>query len=240
VCFNILITAIATIFYLMQFENPTTPIPSQYIYPELSTLSVIYDRALTERDHTLARLIPGLSFAMIALSSLISLVVCIYTATRMMRRHPNYTVCLVGLVLAISGLLCPDFIVARLMDSRVVGSLIVCALIFDVIGTIWIYGSKNIYTDLEFSIGRPIFKVWLLLWTLAPIVLATILVWWLVSYTGADLLGEWLPRWLPVVVSLVLIFVMACVEVGKQVDYNLCSMITGAAKPSKDWGPCKF
>jgi solute carrier family 6 (neurotransmitter transporter), invertebrate len=142
-------------------------------------------------------------------------------------------------VLSIAALLCPNFIISRVLDSRIVGSMIVCAMAVDVMGTIWIYGTKNLYTDLEFSIGRPIFKVWLMMWSITPIVLATILIWWLVSYAGEDMVIEFVPRWLPIAVCLVLIMVMGCVEVAKQVDYNLCSMIQGSAKPSKDWGPCK-
>lgn len=235
--FNILITAISVVFYLFQYRNNVTE--QNPFYPELSTLTVIYDRAITvqEADPTVQRLIPALSYAMIFVSSLVSIAVYVYTSTRIIRKHPNYTVCLAGLVVAIAGLLCPNYIFPRILDTRIVGSLAVCAMIFEIILIIWVYGSKNLYTDLEFSLGRPVLKAWLFIWGFIPVLLMALLCWWAITYYDTDLLIDYFPKWLPVVFSLTVIVLLACVEIGKQVDYNLCSMIHGATKPSKDWGP---
>uniref|UniRef100_A0A182JF42 Sodium/chloride dependent transporter n=1 Tax=Anopheles atroparvus TaxID=41427 RepID=A0A182JF42_ANOAO len=235
--FNILITAISVVFYLFQYRNNFTE--AHPFYPELSTLTVIYDRAITvqEADPTVQRLIPALSYAMIFVSSLVSIAVYVYTSTRIIRKHPNYTVCLAGLVVAIAGLLCPNYIFPRILDTRIVGSLAVCAMIFEIILIIWVYGSKNLYTDLEFSLGRPVLKAWLFIWGFIPVLLLALLCWWSITYYETDLLIDYFPKWLPVVFSLSVIVLLACVEIGKQVDYNLCSMIHGATKPSKDWGP---
>uniref|UniRef100_A0A182WLZ6 Sodium/chloride dependent transporter n=1 Tax=Anopheles minimus TaxID=112268 RepID=A0A182WLZ6_9DIPT len=212
---------------------------SHPFYPELSTLTVIYDRAISvqESDPTLQRLIPALSFTMIFISSLVSIVIYIYTSTRIIRKHPNYTVCLAGLVVAIAGLLCPNYIFPRILDTRIVGSLAVCAMIFEIILIIWVYGSKNLYTDLEFSLGRPVLKAWLFIWGFIPVLLMALLCWWSITYYDNDLLIDYFPKWLPVVFSLSVIVLLACVEISKQVDYNVFSMIHGATKPSKDWGP---
>ncbi|XP_053662125.1 sodium- and chloride-dependent neutral and basic amino acid transporter B(0+) [Anopheles marshallii] len=235
--FNILVTAIAVLFYVFQFNNSFTE--SHPFYPELSTLTVIYDRAITvqESDPTLQRLIPALSYTMIFISSLVSIVIYIYTSTRIIRKHPNYTVCLAGLVVAIAGLLCPNYIFPRILDTRIVGSLAVCAMIFEIILIIWVYGSKNLYTDLEFSLGRPVLKAWLFIWGFIPVLLMALLCWWSITYYDNDLLIDYFPKWLPVVFSLSVIVLLACVEISKQVDYNVFSMIHGATKPSKDWGP---
>ncbi|XP_050073671.1 sodium- and chloride-dependent neutral and basic amino acid transporter B(0+) isoform X2 [Anopheles maculipalpis] len=235
--FNILITAIAVLFYVFQFNNSFTE--SHPFYPELSTLTVIYDRAISvqESDPTLQRLIPALSYTMIFISSLVSIVIYIYTSTRIIRKHPNYTVCLAGLVVAIAGLLCPNYIFPRILDTRIVGSLAVCAMIFEIILIIWVYGSKNLYTDLEFSLGRPVLKAWLFIWGFIPVLLMALLCWWSITYYDSDLLIDYFPKWLPVVFSLTVIVLLACVEISKQVDYNVFSMIHGATKPSKDWGP---
>lgn len=236
--FNILITTIAVVFYVFQFHN-TAPASPDLLYPELATLTAVYDRAVTvnESDPLLQRIIPGLSFALLFVCSLVSVTIYIYTSTRMIQKHPNYTVCLAGLVVAIAGLLCPNYIFPRLLDTRIVGSLIVCAMIFEIIMIIWVYGSKNLYTDLEFSLGRPVLKAWLFIWGIIPVLLIAILSWWTITYFDNDLLIDFFPKWMSVVFSLVVIMLLACVEISKQVDYNIFSMIHGATKPSKDWGP---
>ncbi|XP_053689546.1 sodium- and chloride-dependent neutral and basic amino acid transporter B(0+) isoform X2 [Sabethes cyaneus] len=235
--FNILITAIAVLFYLFQFHN--TANDPHLLYPELTTLTAIYDRAVTvrESDPLLQQLIPALSYLMLFISAVVSVTIYVYTSTRMIRKHPNYTVCLAGLVVAIAGLLCPNYIFPRLLDTRIVGSLIVCAMIFEIILIIWVYGSKNLYTDLEFSLGRPVLKAWLFIWGIIPVLLIAILSWWAITYYDNDLLIDYFPKWLPVVFSLGVIMLLACLEISKQVDYNIISMIHGATKPSKDWGP---
>ncbi|XP_052862518.1 sodium- and chloride-dependent neutral and basic amino acid transporter B(0+) isoform X1 [Anopheles cruzii] len=235
--FNVLITSIAVVFYLFQYQNNFTE--AHPFYPELSTLTVIYDRAITvqESDPTVQRLIPSLSYAMIFVSSLVSIAIYVYTSTRIIRKHPNYTVCLAGLVVAIAGLLCPNYIFPRILDTRIVGALIVCAMIFEIILIIWVYGSKNLYTDLEFSLGRPVLRAWLFIWGSIPVLLIALLCWWSITYYDNDLLIDYFPKWLPVVFSLAVIVLLACVEISKQVDYNIFSMIHGATKPSKDWGP---
>ncbi|XP_058835181.1 sodium-dependent nutrient amino acid transporter 1 isoform X2 [Topomyia yanbarensis] len=235
--FNVLITAIAVLFYLFQFHD--TAIDPHLLYPELTPLTAIYDRAVTvrESDPLLQQLIPALSYALLFISSIVSVTVYIYTSTRMIRKHPNYTVCLAGLVVAIAGLLCPNYIFPRILDTRIVGSLIICAMIFEIILIIWVYGSKNLYTDLEFSLGRPVLKAWLFIWGIIPVLLIAILSWWSITYYDNDLLIDYFPKWLPVVFSLGVIMLLACVEISKQVDYNIFSMIHGATKPSKDWGP---
>ncbi|XP_053676848.1 sodium- and chloride-dependent neutral and basic amino acid transporter B(0+) [Anopheles nili] len=237
ILFNVLVTSIAGVFYVFQFHNTFTE--AHPFYPELSTLTVIYDRAITvqESDPAIQRLIPALSYAMIFISSLVSIAIYVYTSTRMIRKHPNYTVCLAGLVVAIAGLLCPNYIFPRILDTRIVGALAVCAMIFEIILIIWVYGSKNLYTDLEFSLGRPVLKAWLFIWGLIPVLLMALLCWWAITYYDNDLLIDYFPKWLPVVFSLTVIVLLACVEISKQVDYNVFSMIHGATKPSKDWGP---
>ncbi|XP_055707809.1 sodium- and chloride-dependent glycine transporter 1 isoform X2 [Phlebotomus papatasi] len=235
ICFNILITMIAVTYFVFQFHNPFTE--TAVHFPELTALTAIYDRAQTESDPTLARVIPGISYLGIMIVAGISIVIHIYTASRILRKHPNYTLAFSAVVASIVALIAPQFTAARLLDSRFVGAFIICALIVDILAIMWIYGAKNIYTDLEFSIGRPIVKVWVVLWVITPIILAGLLAWWAVIYIPSELLIEFMPRWLPIVISFGIIVIVACVEVSKQVDYNFISMIRGAAKPSKDWGP---
>lgn len=236
ICFNLLVTAIAIAFYMMEFNNNKQDIPHQ-LYPELTTITTIYDRALDEKDPLLSRLIPGLAYLMILLSSLTTLVILIYTSSRMVRRHPNYTMCLAALVLAIIGLLCPEHLFPSILDARIVGSVIVGAMAFDIMSISWVYGFKNLYTDLEFSIGRPILKLWLLFWLLAPVALMGLLIWWAITYVTGEPVVDFIPRWLPMVIALAFIVILACVEVSKQVDYNVFNMIVEATRPSKDWGP---
>lgn len=235
-CFNVFIVALSVTFFVTQFNNPTTQ-NSTIILPELKPLTSIYDSALSDPDPLLSRLIPGLAYLIVVLTSITTIAISIYTASRFSRRHPNYILSLTGLVTSITALIYPDFFVSRILDSRIVGVLVICALIVEKFLFCGIYGVRNIYTDLEFSIGRPIMKFWVFMWCTIPLILSGLLIWWSISYNPSDLAAMYLPRWAPIVLSVIIIFVMACIEVYKQVDYNCFSMIQEAAQPSKDWGP---
>ena len=237
ICFNVLVITLSVSFFITQFNNEITQ-NSTILFYELKTLTSIYDTALTESDPLFSRLIPGLAYVFVVLSSVISIAVSIYTTSRYFRRHPNYIMSLTGLVMAISALLSPRYIVPRLLDTQLVGIFVICALIFDIMSITWIYGAKNIYTDLEFSIGRPILKTWVCMWCIAPILLCGLLAWWCsIVPSSIDLILIKVPRWTPIILCLVIILVVAFFEVYKQVDYNCCSMIQEAAQSAKDWGP---
>lgn len=235
-CFNLFIVTLSVTFFVTQYNNPITQ-NSTIIIPELKPLTSIYDTALTDSDPLLSRLIPGLAYLIVVLTSVTTIAISIYTASRLSRRHPNYLLSLTGLVTSITALIYPDFFISRLLDSRIVGVLVICALIVEKFVFCGIYGVRNIYTDLEFSIGRPIMKLWVFLWCMIPFTLSGLLIWWSISYNPNDLAVTYLPRWAPIVLSFIIILVLACIEVYKQVDYNCCSMIQEAAQPSKDWGP---
>lgn len=221
---------------MTQYNNSITQ-NSTLIIPELKPLTSIYDTAVSDRDPLLSRLIPGLAYLMVVLTAITTIAISIYTASRLSRRHPNYILSLTGLVTSITALIYPEFFISRILDSRIVGVLVICALIVEKFVFCGIYGVRNIYTDLEFSIGRPIMKLWVFLWCTIPLMLAGLLIWWSISYNPNDLAIAYVPRWAPIVASFIIIVVLACVEVYKQVDYNCCSMIREAAQPSKDWGP---
>lgn len=235
-CFNLFVLTLSVTFFVTQYNNPITQ-NSTIIIPELKPLTSIYDTALTDPDPLLSRLIPGLAYLIVVLTSITTIAISIYTASRLSRRHPNYLLSLTGLVTSITALIYPEFFISRILDSRVVGVLVICALIVEKFVFCGIYGVRNIYTDLEFSIGRPIMKLWVFLWCTIPLTLSGLLIWWSISYNPSELAITYLPRWVPIIVSVIIILVLACVEVYKQVDYNCCSMIQEAAQPSKDWGP---
>lgn len=234
--FNVLVLILSTTYFLIQFNNTYT-LKSTITIPELKPFTSVYDNALEYVEDEETPLLTGLAYAMIVLISITSIALQIYTAARLIRRHPSYVMCATALIVAITGLLCPNYIIARLFDMRIVGAFIVCALIFDLISITWVYGAKNIYTDLEFSIGRPISKLWVFLWCISPILLLSMLIWWLITYNSGDILIDYIPKWLPIAISLSIIVFLAFTEVYKQVDYNCCSMIREAGISSKDWGP---
>lgn len=221
---------------MTQFNNEFTR-NSTILLPELKPFASIYDNALENPDAEQARVLAGITFSIILLVSILSLALSIYTASRLLRRHPNYVMSVTALIVAITSIMCPKYLVSRIFDTRIVGAFVICALIFDIISITWIYGAKNIYTDLEFSVGRPISKVWVFLWCIAPVSLVGILGWWAASNNEMDLGAVYWPRWGPVAISVGIILLIACVEVYRQVDYNFCSMIHGAGVSSKDWGP---
>lgn len=236
-CFNVCVCSLAVGFFATQFSAPQS-LNATITMAELNPLTAIYDAAANEPDAMLARLQPGLAYALIVLCALLTMATAIYTASRFVGRHPNYTLSLLGLVTATCALLGPRYIVARVLDAPVVGVFAICALIFDIMSITWIYGAKNIYTDLEFSIGRPILKTWVLMWCITPVLLAGVLAWWASSFgAGLDLQFAVLPRWSPIVLALALVALVACVQVYDQVGYNCCSMIQEAAHSSTDWGP---
>lgn len=232
-CFNVFIVTLSVAFFMTQYQNPTT-LNATISLPELKPLTAIYDAATNEPDPTLARLIPGLAYFLIVLVTIMSVSISIYTASRFFNRHPNVIMGLLGLVASTAALLGPKYIVPRLLDAEHVAVLVIVALIFDIMSITWIYGAKNIYTDLEFSIGRPILKVWVFMWCITPVVLTGLLTWWAIDL---NMLLVMPPRWTAILLALLIIAVVACMQVYQQVDYNCCSMIQEAAQSSTDWGP---
>ncbi|XP_030385433.1 sodium-dependent nutrient amino acid transporter 1 [Scaptodrosophila lebanonensis] len=236
-CFNLLVNAIAVTLFMVQFDLSSN---GYQLMDELKPLTAIYDRVLygTQSPNAwLQHLIPSLIYALIIIAALVSITVAIYTSTRLVPRRPNYVICLVALVVAVMSFAAPKFQIARVLDSRVVGTMIVTALVFELIAITWIYGAKNIYTDLEFSIGRPIFKGWMWLWCSCPAILTGILVWWCADDDSDDLLSNYLPRWAPILFVLGVILIIACVQIFRQVEYNFFGMICEASKSAKEWGP---
>ncbi|KAH8322309.1 hypothetical protein KR059_011256 [Drosophila kikkawai] len=237
-CFNLLINAIAVTLFMVQFDLSANGYQNM---EELKPLTAIYDRVLNgskEGDSQLLQhLVPSLIYVLVILVAMVSITVAVYTSTRLVPRRPNYVICLIGLVVAVMSFAAPKFLIARVLDSRLVGTMVVTALVFELIAITWIYGAKNIYTDLEFSIGRPIFRVWMWLWVTCPAVLTGILVWWCADDDQYDLLAEYLPRWAPILFVLAVILIIACVQIFRQVEYNFFGMICEASKSAKEWGP---
>ncbi|XP_075159531.1 solute carrier family member bloated tubules isoform X2 [Haematobia irritans] len=235
-CFNLLINAISVTLFMMQFHHSVN---GAYLIEELKPLTAIYDRILLDTPHHAlwVRILPSLINGLVVIACAVSIVVGVYTCTRLVPRHPNYVISLVGLVGSIISLSSPDFYVARLLDSRVVGTMIITALVFELIALTWIYGVKNIYTDLEFSIGRPILKLWLGLWCICPAILTGLLVWWCSDDDQNDVLPNIVPRWAPIIFVVVIIMIIACVQIFRQVEYNFFGMICEASKSAKEWGP---
>lgn len=232
-CFNVFIVTLSVAFFMTQYQNPTT-LNGTVSLPELKPLTAIYDAATNEPDPMLARIIPGLAYFLIVLVTIMSVAISIYTASRFFNRHPNIIMGILGLCASVAALLGPKYIAPRLLDAEYVAVLVIVALIFDIMSITWIYGAKNIYTDLEFSIGRPILKVWVFMWCITPVLLTGLLTWWAIDL---DMLLVMPPRWAAIVLALFIIAVVACVQVYQQVDYNCCSMIQEAAQASTDWGP---
>ena len=240
-CFNFLVTIVATAYFMTTFgQHNSSGHRDSIIFPDLTTITSIYDRAFVEEEHTYLRsLIPSLAYLMIIIAGLTSISIAIYTSSRLLKRHPNYIMCLAGMFVSIGALICPNFIISRMLDMRWIGTVIVCALIFDIISITWIYGSKDLSIDLEFSVGRPIMKLWLVVWALIPLVLIGITAWWIAlpSPLDYDPIQDMIPRWIPIVICSAIIVIFAVHEVTKQVDYNMCNMIQESARPAKDWGP---
>ena len=239
-CFNFLVTIIAAAFYMTTFgqHNTTSNVPTPF--PDLTTITSIYDRAFIEEEHSYLRsLIPSLAYLMVVISGLTSVSIAIYTSSRLLKRHPNYIMCLVGMFVAIASLICPNFNASRYFDMRLAGTVIVCALVFDIISIAWVYGSKDLSNDLEFSIGRPIMKLWMVLWSIMPLVLIGLTAWWIAQPSRLlfDPIVDIVPRWIPFVICASIIIMFAGYEVSKQVDYNMCTMIQESTRPAKDWGP---
>lgn len=235
-CFNLLINAIAVTLFMIQFDHSAN---GAYLIDELKPLTTIYDRILYDKPHyeLWVKLLPALINVLVVICCFVTIVVGVYTSTRLVPRHPNYVISLVGLVTSIISLSAPKFYIARLLDSRIVGTMIITALVFELIAVTWIYGVKNIYTDLEFSIGRPIYKVWLGLWCICPAILTGLLVWWCSDDDEFDILASIVPRWAPILFVLFVILFIACIQIFRQVEYNFFGMICEASKSAKEWGP---
>lgn len=241
-CFNFLVTIVATAFYMTTFGQHNTSVSNLQPYPDLTTITSIYDRAFVEPHSSYLRsLIPSLAYLMIIFAGIVSISTAIYTSSRLLRRHPSYVMCLVAMFTSIAFLLYPNFYLSRLLDMRLTGLVIICALIFDIISITWVYGTKSLAIDLEFSLGRPIMKGWLLLWASAPLFLTAILAFFIVnpieSEFALDPVRDIIPKWAVIIACLCIIIFFAIHETTKQVDYNTCSMLYETTRPAKDWGP---
>uniref|UniRef100_A0A1B0C4T3 Transporter n=1 Tax=Glossina palpalis gambiensis TaxID=67801 RepID=A0A1B0C4T3_9MUSC len=236
VCFNLLISAVAVTLFIIQFDHSVN---GSFLIEELKPLTAVYDRVLYDKSHyeLCVKLLPSLIYTLMIMTCFMSLVSSIYTAAHLVPRRPNYMLSLAGLLATIISFSSPRFYIARILDARIVGTMVITALIFDLIAITWIYGAKNIYIDLEFSIGRPIFKGWMWLWYVCPAILTILLVWWCSDDDQYDILSEIMPRWAPILFVLFIVFIIACVEIFGQVEYNFFGMICEASKSAKEWGP---
>jgi solute carrier family 6 (neurotransmitter transporter), invertebrate len=244
VCFNLLVSIVAAAYYMTTFSAHNRSDAVRQPFPDLTTLTSIYDRAFVEeKDSPLRSLVPSLAYLMAVLAGLTSISIAVYSSSRLLKRHPSYVMCLGAMFSAIGALLWKDFLLARMLDLHWVGLAIVCALVFELVSIAWVYGAKDLAVDLEFSVGRPISRLWLALWSLLPLLLAGIVAWWIADPSPPqfdpvqNILTEWIPRWAPVLLCLTVIALFAVHEVAKQVDYNLLNMIQEATRPAKDWGP---
>lgn len=241
-CFYFLVTIVATAYYMTTFGQHNTSATNEQPYPDLTTITSIYDRAFVEPHSShLRSLIPSLAYLMIIFAGIVSISTAIYTSSRLLKRHPSYVMCLVAMFTSIAFLLYPNFFLSRMLDMRWTGLVIICALIFDIISITWVYGTKSLAIDLEFSLGRPIMKGWLVLWSCVPLILTAILAFFIVNPFPAtfalDPIKDLIPKWIPIVICLCIIIFFAIHETTKQVDYNTCNMIYEATKSAKDWGP---
>ncbi|KAG5679433.1 hypothetical protein PVAND_009000 [Polypedilum vanderplanki] len=71
--------------------------------------------------------------------------------------------------------------------------------------------------DLEFSIGRPIFKLWLVLWSIVPVLLTAIVTCFIVFPTTRissiePIINDIVPKWIPIIICLLIIILVAIYE----------------------------
>lgn len=229
-CFNLFITTISTVYFMTTF-GPYNSV-EKTIFPDLASITSVYDRAFVESD-IFRNLIPNLSYLMILLTSFISLSTTVYSLSHFFRHRTRTLSCLFIMLTSILCLLYPEFYISQLLDFQYTGIFIICALILENVALTWIYGAKSLSIDLEFSIGRPIKKFWLLLWTSTPVVVAAVFAFYMATSNFHDLIE----RWLPFVLCICIFIYFAIYETTKQIDYNTCNKIREAAHPSKEWGP---
>lgn len=228
ISFNLLISIIATIFFMTTFG----PVMSEKIFPDLTAITSIYDHAFAESD-IFRNLIPNLGYLMILLTSFISLSTTIYSLSHFFRHRARTMLYLFIMITSILCLLYPEFYISQLLDFQWTGTFIICALILENIALTWIYGAKSLSVDLEFSIGRPIKRLWLFLWASTPVTCGGIFTFYMATSNFHDLIE----RWIPFMLCICIFIYFAIYETTKQIDYNTCNKIKEATHPSKDWGP---
>jgi solute carrier family 6 (neurotransmitter transporter) len=232
-CFNLFISIIATIYFMTIFGS-YNQIFAELPFPDISGITSIYDRAFGEVD-IFRNLIPNLGYLMILLTSFVSLSITLYTVSQLFREKTRSLLCLLIMLISILCLLYPQFYISQLLDFKWTGIFIVCAVIFKNIGLTWIYGTKILSIDLEFSIGRPIKRFWFMLWTTTPVTAAIILTFHMVSARFG--FHDILEIWFPLMLCAGLFIYFAIYETLKQIDYNIFNKIRESTLPTKDFGP---
>lgn len=235
ICFNFLVSIVATAYFMNTFgQNNTSATLIKQPFPGLAAITSIYDRAFEESDKW-RNLIPLLSYLMILFSCIISLSTTMCTFSSFFQQKVRSTVCVFSMVISMLCLFYPKFYLAQLFDFYWTGVFLICSLILEHIGTTWVYGTDSISIDLEFSIGRPIKKCWILLWICIPIFLTILFTFYLATSTIYFI--DFLEKWLPFLICVLVFIYFAIYETTKQIDYNTWNKIREATLPSKDWGP---
>ncbi|XP_068619988.1 sodium-dependent nutrient amino acid transporter 1-like [Battus philenor] len=128
------------------------------------------------------------------------------------------------------------------IEDVAVPLLISMATVAEVLVFLLIYGRKTLIDDVEFLLGKPMMKYWLVGWYATPCVIIPLTIWWIINLLINEM--KWTESPLEAImlvvaagVGFIIFIVFAVAAVAKQVQYGTLAKLQSSFKPSRHWGP---
>lgn len=218
--------------------------------PDVLLMTLVYDAGQSYLPFT--QLWPALAFIAFTLSGFCSMCAVLYTIISgiifetgkdWLWWHVAGFSCIIGFLIGVPCLLLNNFEVTHILDHYVIGRTALATIALELIGFLWIYGSKNIYNDFEFVMGCKLTPIWKIIWIIAPIILIALeiasVVLLPVTGSGAkdDDIWIYVTGWGLYLAIWLIIIGTAVYQVSSQVGYNLKQKLSSALKSTRNWGP---
>lgn len=219
--------------------------------PEMFIINIMYDVA-TQSIYNSRQIWAVVMFTLVIFSGFISMVALVYTVVvsvmiETKERWAPWIItlgfCVIGFLAGIICLLPEKLDLVHMLDYYAVNRMVVTAVVLELIGFVWIYGSHALSTDFEFILGHKLNIMWIVIWFITPILLVAMEI---CSLVILPLNGprqnpdpEWLyiTGWIFYATAWIIILVVAIWQISTQVDYNVCQKFISSVKPSRNWGP---
>ncbi|CAH0716569.1 unnamed protein product, partial [Brenthis ino] len=213
-----------------------------------SGIAVLVQIYKVAAENNLSTAWPLLTFAMLTLSGVITMLTFLYPLYDRFRRvggykwrHVSMGSSIMGIVgaLALLAIGHPAF---TLLEDIVIPLLLSVATTLEVSVFIFIYGWKVLVKDIEFLIETKLVTYWVLGWCATPGIIIPFTLWWSISFFLDEISWTKVPWECSGIVAtlctiLLTTTIFAAVSVARQVQYDFIGKLKSSFKPSRHWGP---
>ncbi|XP_026480316.1 uncharacterized protein LOC113386777 isoform X2 [Ctenocephalides felis] len=187
-----------------------------------------------------AKALLGVAHGWYGLGSLVTMALFSFSLSCTLRRPSSLLGIVLGAALIIR--LCvavpPGAWPSLVGERSLVPTLAAVALCVESLALLLVYGPKRLWSDIEFSVGRPVSKVWHWTATISCLILLGLFAWYYsMPITNSDFELDRTTSWITAASSMILLLIAAGHEVARQVGYNLLEKFRSACRPSLEWGP---